>query len=436
MRRLLSDTAFTGGSHFLISTLQVCLQIFVVRTTVPASFGEYTAALAIETIIESLFIARSGELALQCVGKHWVNGNFPLAHANAVRMIRIDWILNWSFYAIFSVLIYILSNILHVNPYYLVGLALMIPAQIGYGTYKSIFISAHKLKEQAIFESLFMISQLLLGVLGVYFYAIPGLIGALVLSASAKTIVAREITKRWWPKDVSDNLAFSEIQNTIRLESWWSFGFHSVVRNAFASGASQVDILILNAVQGAESVAIYKVAKTLSSLPVKAAGPLWSALRPRIMRAWHYGDRVQMKRLVVLPSTLMFSVLLLSSPFVWFFADDLIILLYGKHYVQATIPFIILLTGSWIFSAMTAWFVFWVIIGEARMSGTIVYGILFAMILCTGIMWGGRSAQDMSLVVAASMLAASMICWLIFFRALKNLHRSTLFSNNPDRLDT
>jgi O-antigen/teichoic acid export membrane protein len=426
MRRLLSDTAWTGVGHLLSSVLQICLQIYVVRATAPTAFGEYTAAFAIESIVESLVIARSNELALQCVGKPWVHGDFPLAMAYSRRMIRVDWIINWSLFAILVALTNAFSSVLHVPPYYLIGLALMIPAQIGYGVYKGIFISAHKLKEQAMFECSFAICQVLLGIIGVYLFAIPGLIGALVLSALVKTIMAANMTKRWWPENIRNSQISPGQQETMRLESWWRFGLHSILRNAFSSGANQVDILILNAVQGAETVAIYKIAKTLSSLPVRAASPLWSALRPRIMRAWHYRDKQHLRRLVVLPSLLLLGSLVLAAPLAWYFTGDLIVRLYGTAYLPATLPFLILLVGSWLFSAMTAWFVFWVIISEARMAGTLVYGLLLATTLITGFVWGRQSASAMASAVTVSMITASVVCWLIFFRSLKKMDSGAL----------
>jgi len=51
VKQLLSNTAYTGLSHFTAAIFQIALQIFVVRSTSTKEFGEYTTALALENML-------------------------------------------------------------------------------------------------------------------------------------------------------------------------------------------------------------------------------------------------------------------------------------------------------------------------------------------------------------------------------------------------
>lgn len=431
VKRVASDASYIGLSHFITAVSQVCLQVYVVRATSPFAFGEYAAALAMATLVESIFLARSGEVALQYVGKYWIAGDYRAARASARRIRRLDWIVNWSLYGLVAIFAFALSRLFRVNWLYILGLGLMIPAQVGYGIYKSLFIASARLKEQGMFETVCALGQLVLGVVGVYFVGIPGLIAGMVAGALGKNLLAQEITGLWWPADEGPGGNNGREECGKEVEGWWRSGIHSISRNAFANGANQADIVILNVAQGAEWVAIYKVAKTLAGLPVRVVGPLWSALRPRMMKAWHAGDKRLLSRCVVTPSILLLVGFVLVMVPAGFFADDLIELLYGKVYVAATLPFLTLLVGTWFFSGMTAWFNFLVIIGEEKLSGTLTYGFLFVVTVLSGIFYGGGSAERMSIAVSASMIGTSILCWVVFGQKLRSLRPSD-WSTNAD----
>jgi O-antigen/teichoic acid export membrane protein len=171
-------------------------------------------------------------------------------------------------------------------------------------------------------------------------------------------------------------------------------------------------------VQGASAVAIYKVAKTLSSLPVRMIGPLWVALRPKMMQVWYARSKQRMLKLVATPSVLILTVLVLVFIPIKSTADDLILFLYNKSYVAGTVTFLTLLIGTWIFGAATAWFNFWIIISEEKIAGILAYGFLLVSIISTGFLYGRQSIEHMAIAVCASMIVTSIFCWLIFLKKL------------------
>ena len=287
------------------------------RWTSQQEFGEFVTANAIENLIELIFTARSGEIALQYIGKYWVSGDHIAARLCANRIIKLDLMIYFIVYALTIIFSILISHFMKFNYLYLIGLALQIPVQIGYGAYKSIFISANKIREQAIFEIKYSLTYFLLSMIGVYFLGIPGLIAAFAVSAFLKNMSARSITYRWW----------------IPIESWWNFSMNSMLRNLFTSSANQVDVLMISAFQGAESTAIYKVARSLSSLPVRIIAPVWSALRPRMMYAINSRNNKQLLKLITVPAALMLGILVISIIPIYFFAGDMIVKIYGKNYI-------------------------------------------------------------------------------------------------------
>lgn len=416
MRRLLSDTTYISASYFVLTLTQLGLQIYLVKATSPVEFGEYTVALSIESLVEAVFIARSGELALRYVGEYWVGGNYAMASAWAKRLTQLDWIINCSLCLLVIGFGFIFSNILNLNPVYLSILSLGIPFQVGYGVYKSIFIAAAKLKEQAVFEIAFSLFQALLGIVSIYFMGIIGFTLSLITATFLKNFLARTITNCWWPTQVK--LDSNDSQEIINAKLWQSLGFYSILRNLFINGTNQADILIVNAVQGASSVAIYKVAKTLSSLPVRMIGPLWIALRPKMMQVWYTSRKKQMLKVVAIPSVLILTILALLFIPIKSIADDLILFLYNKNYVVGTVTFLILLIGTWIFGAATAWFNFWIIISEEKLAGVLAYGFLLGSIISTGFLYGQQSIEHMATAVCVSMIVTSILCWFIFLTKL------------------
>lgn len=416
MRKLFSDIGYTGASHVFSSLLLLGVQIFIVRATSPQAFGEYTSASATVSLAQILLLARGGEVALQHIGRHWSLGDYAAAHSVARQLKRLDWTLNWAFYALLALLTLLLFRALKLNALYVLGLALAIPAQIGFGVYKSMFIATHRLKHQALFEIAYSLVYGASCVLGVYLYGIPGLIGAVVLASLIKNLLARHITEKWWLED-----ARSAPNDSVKIGFWKGVGVQPTIRNAFINGANQIDILILNAAIGAQHAAIYKVAKSMATLPARIAGPVWSALMPRILKAWHVRDRAKLKMLIIIPSLIMISALAVAFVPLWRFADDFMVMLYGKEYVSAAPPFLILIVGAWFFSGcVSPWFNFLVIIDERKLTGTLVYGFWFSAVLVGGYLLGGRSATHMAAVVSGVMVGISLICWSTFIKRVGN----------------
>lgn len=423
MKRIFSDTIYTSTSYLTYAVSQIVIQILVVKFVSLEEFGEFTTASAIENLVETIFITRSSELSLQFVGKHWIAGNYFSAKICVNRIKNLDWIINLVVYALIVLISISVSHIFNFNINYLLILGLQIPAQIGYGIYKSIFISASKIREQAIFEISFSVFLFLSCLLGVSYYGIYGFMVAWVVSAFAKTLAADWITRQWWPKNLAENTDPKKGEgDVIDPKAWMSFSTHSILRNIFSSGASQIDILLLS-VRGPEVVAIYKIAKSLASLPARVVGPIWSSLRPRIMYLYNNNKYKELRKLVILPSLFMLCFLTIFAFPASLISTPLIARVYGESYTASALPFLVLFVGNCCMSILAGWFGFWIVISSSSYLGGYVYGFLAFFILIFGFLLGNKSANSMALVVSSAMIFTSLLCWVFFLFDTRISHK-------------
>jgi O-antigen/teichoic acid export membrane protein len=188
--------------------------------------------------------------------------------------------------------------------------------------------------------------------------------------------------------------------------------------------AGQIDLVVLNAVAGAEAIAVYKIAKSLSTIPVRATAPLWSALRPRLLAAWHAGRPRRVLELVGLPALGMLGAMLLAAAPVVMLAPWLIGRVYGAEYATAAVPFLHLVWGTLLFQSLTGWFGFWVIIAEQRTAGTLVYALYLALLAIGAAVYGRHGSAQMALAVAVASGLSSVVCWALFVARTRALGAS------------
>ena len=413
MKTFLSDISVIALSQVISAVSILLIQIYVARTVPVAEYGMYASIQATVTLIEAVFVARGGEVALRYIGRHW-SINMPLALWYRRKLIQLDVKANLLIYAAIVGSGYLLSFTLNFDPFFLAVLALTIPAQIGYGVWRATFIAAHRLKELAYIEIFYSVLVFLLATGLTSLFAIKGLICGLVIGALTKTLLTRNIAIRFWPK----GLMLKEIDygDSISSASFRQANGHSVFRNALMNGAAQGDIIILNALGGPQSAALYKVAKTIAAIPVRVTAPVWAAIRPRIMAAHRHGEFDLIRKLLVLPALILSFIGITAITFLENHLTLIIVAMYGEPY-QAAGPVVFwLLIGTWIFGAVTGWLNFVCVISNRKSAGSSIYMIWLLAILIGGLLWGDKSEINMAMVAAAGMTLSAIAGWLYFTR--------------------
>lgn len=425
MKRVISDGKYIIVAQLIATLTQLAILSFTAHSVSVREFGEFTTANTIECLIESIFISRSGELALHYIGKHWTDGNHENAQQYGNHIRRMDWIINWLIYFIIITIAFSSSKTLNFNAWYLIILGLQIPAQIGFGVYKNLFIITSKIKKDAILSIFVSLLQFITSIVAIYYLGISGLIVSFVFVSLIKTLLYKWVSDKLWqePKVRAKGATLGVVEvvkeeDNLDLKAWWVFNLHSILRNTFINASGQIDILLLSFFKGSEAVAVYKVAKTLASTPNKIASPIWSTLRPQLLQAYYKVEYSKLLKLIAIPSGFLVVVLLILIIPITLIGETIVLLIFGYQYIDAVVPSFILLIGLWLFSSVNGWFNFWIIISGHLKSGTLIYGALFLMITAACFILRNYSLEVVTIGIATSMLIASIGCWVIFLLSL------------------
>lgn len=391
--------------------LAFILQVIIARLLGVQLYGVYAANLAVVSIAEIPIVVRSGELAMRAMRPYPGNAA-PGYGALARLLVRRD---VWPFVGAYFVVAgtgWVFGSALNLDPLLLSILALTIPAQIGYGAYKSLFFVHNQMPRLGRTELTYALVLTASSLAGLLVGGIYGLAAGSVVAALAKTVVARNGSRQFTRSDGDPTAAPPRLD--LSRDS-----AYSIARNALANGMTQIDLILLSQVQSPEAIALYKVGKSLTSIPIKLAFPLWRMLQPQIMAAIRADDR-RLERRAVMTGTLGFGLLMVVVlPLALLFGDDLIALAYGAPFRGAFVYFLILMVGAWLFNGVAGWFSFWCVVGKSQVFGILVYAVAFLLVLLGGVFWGMTSPEHMAYVVSGSMVVAATLAYLSLYFQLR-----------------
>jgi len=401
----LRDSAFIALSQILNSLALIVVQIYLARALSLTEFGEISLALAFLNIVESIFVARSMEITLNLVGRSW-GADFPLAksHEEIQRMHEIYWGLGS-----FTLLVgfaFILKYLLNINMIYLALMALSILFQVGFGVSKGIFIVSGQLKRLSLLEIATSISNVFLFVCLIFNFGAIGFIVAVPIAALFKNILLTWYAKYIWP---AGTLPDKNIRS-----SHAHLSIHSILRNIFLNISSQADIIILGLLNTKESLAVYRVAKTLANISSRVASPVWNALRPKIIHAVTDGSYAHLRKLLLVPASvfLLTMIPLVAVAFIIF--DPFVSQSYGKEYLVAFYPFIALLVGSWIYNAVTGWMSFMLIISPQKIKMSSFVGMFAFLIVLVSVCFHANLTH-FAIAISLTTVSMSLISWAILY---------------------
>ena len=396
---LIKDTALIGMSHVAAAVSLLGVQVILARSLPADQFGALLLAQAFTALIEGLVVARAGEVAMYTLGHAWLDQNKAAGAARALQRSE----MKWSVLACAAVVFAspLLGYVFGVPAYWYAVLALAIPLQTGFGVSKALFIVSNRVRMQAWFDLLFCMAIVTVVGLGVWSAGVNGFLAATVLLAGLKTVVAKQVTARWLPAagpDVGSDPGAGAVSPA------------SLARNAFSNIANQADVLVMGLFAPKEAVALYKVSRTLSSIPGRAAGPLWAALRPRLVRHLGAGSLGEVRREVSRSALLLGGVGIVAAPAAWVLCEPTLALMYGPHYIAASSATLILAAGNWVLAGLTGWLATVAIMSVDKRVTVGLYAVLAASI-CAGALAAGGGLVTTATAVACAMVFTSGLAW-------------------------
>jgi len=384
----------------------VVAQVVLARTVTVPVFGALAAAQAMVALLETAIVGRSGDVALQLIGQYWGRDD-GIVRATARSLWRLDVAYCLAAFAGLALFAAVAAQAFSIDGAYVVGLALSLPVQIGYGARRSLFVVADDIRGQAIYEIINSVSLVVLTAGLTLAFGAWGMIAGSVLAAGAKNLLAHLSTRTIWTPAARASPAElpATVKQAMRISS-----FHSVLRNLLRNAAANADVLLLSLSGRPEAVAIYKVARTLAGVPLRAAAPVWLVLRPRLLESLRDDDHRRFNWIILRMAGLMALATAAAVPLALFLGEPVLRTFYGAAYGAALQPFLILLVGTSVFGAVTGWLAFTLVISSRKTLGSAIFAVQLALILLFGALLGG-SAVRMAWVVAGCNVAVSALAW-------------------------
>ncbi len=406
MRRLVSDVSLTALSQVTAMLSLIAIQVFLARSVSIEEFGRLAAALALVQLVEAALVARGTEAALQLLGQHFAGGDGVLK-AVSRQLIRYEFIISGVGYLAFAGLALVFAPYFKADGILVAVLAVSILLQVNYGMRKSLFVLHHRIRRQAIFEITFAMLQVLVTAPLIWFFGAWGLVTGVVGSAALKNCLVHLWTDQLWlgPRLAPSVPLGPAVKHTILISS-----FHSVTRNILASGAANADVLLLAAIGRPESVALYRVAKSLATVPVKAATPLWVVLRPQLLSALTSNNYDKFCALIVKAACFFAAASVLALIATALLGGTLLVRLYGAPYFAALPALISLVVGACALGAVTGWLLFTATIAARKTISTSIFALQLILICAAGWLFG-TSESGMALVVAGCNITVAVVAW-------------------------
>lgn len=287
--------------------------------------------------------------------------------------------------------------------------------QSGFGVSKAIYIISSKLKKLSLLEIFHTIFSTCLFLYLINSYGSVGFVVGLPLTALIKNILFTYYTNKIWPPNLP-------LENNFKSEHM-HLSFHSILRNIFSNISTQADVIVLGLLNTKEAVAIYKVAKTLSGIPIRVSYPIWAALRPKIIKALRNGDyqTLQGRLLHISLTFLALTIPLIIVAFYTF--KPFVLRSYGESYLIAFYPFLILLIGSWMYNSVTGWMSFFLIISPLKALMTCFTG-LFAFFVVFVSLAFHKDLVALSFGLSLVAITMSILSWIFFLKHKKDSLRN------------
>jgi O-antigen/teichoic acid export membrane protein len=309
----------------------------------------------------------------------------------------------------------VLARAFDFDPLPLALLAVGLPLQSGYGSSKAILISAARFDVQARLEFGFILIQVAAGIAGAFLAGSLGYAVGLVIAAAGKTVLAARASHSVWPEDIDGETV--EVAGMTPNGDATLLETQTTMRTALLLLAQQADLLLIGSLLGRDSVALYRAAKSIAGIPGRAAAPVWSVIRPRLLRAWHAKDRATVRRLVLQPAAVFLSAAAVLSPALLFFAGSGLAYLYGAHFAAARAELLLLLAGTWCSTAVSGWFAYWTVIAGRLGLATGLAALQLGLTAAGALLAPTHGTPAVAAAASMAMVLSALLGWVALYRS-------------------
>ena len=133
-----------------------------------------------------------------------------------------------------------------------------------------------------------------------------------------------------------------------KFKGIWGFVWTTNIHSSVKLGLREGDIMLVGALIGPVGAGLYKIVKTIGSTMGKVTDPLYQAAYPDISRAVSAKNYSSIRNLILRTSKIIFIVAIACLCLFFVFGESAIYTLLGSDYVEAFIPSLVYLMGTFI----------------------------------------------------------------------------------------
>jgi O-antigen/teichoic acid export membrane protein len=406
IKKNILNISYVSLSHVFMMVSLVGIQVSMTRILGPEQYGKFLLSQALIIVFEGTLISRAGEVAIYVIGRSWHDSNERKniwGYITHLRWNEFGW--NFSSWIIVFFLILLFSEKFKADIVCCCILSLAIPLQTTYGVSKGILVASGQIRAQTSLEMIYSAVSLVLIPLLTFFYGIIGSSVGFALMSSMKTILAH-YTCRKILKD-------EELKKGSLRPKLLGLSIQSFLRTSLKNLVTQSDVLILGLFSTTSTVSLYKIGRTLANISMRAADPIWSVARPKILSYISTDNKKQLINILIkLAFILLIFGYLLLLPILYLYGKNLISIFYGEIYLESYDIFVILFIGSWMYSGVTGWLNFTMVINKNKHIGIyFLVALNIFMVLACYLSKGRLEYQSLS--ISAMYIIFSIVAWVI-----------------------
>lgn len=402
------NISYVSLSHVCMIISLIGIQVAMARVLGPKQYGILLLSQSLIAIIEATLISRAGEVAIYIIGRAWHNPEESKNLWGYVKcLIRSEFYWNFFSWVILVLGLYFFSEKFNADLICCLILSLAIPFQCSYGVSKGILIASGDIKVQTTLEILYSsLSLILVPVLTLLYGVIGGSIGFAIMPAM-KTLLAHYQTIK-----ILENKESNKKYIHVRISS---LSLQSFLRSGLKNILIQSEILILGIFSSASSVSVYKIGRTLANISIRAADPIWSIARPKILHYISTENKKLLKNYLFKSALILFIFgYILIFPLSYLYGEKIVSILYGDIFRESFDVFLILFFGAWMYSGVTGWLNFTLVVSDNKKIG--VYFLLTLNIfVAIGCYLSRGVLEYQSFSISAIYIFFSVAAWVIYF---------------------
>lgn len=384
------------GYLTLIATM--ISQIIAARFLGAENFGLYILSLSIISIFEVTIIARSSDITIRALSENNKTNGQKLEF-NVKNIFRTDWIVSSIVWFIVFTCSFLISKFSNYNNQILIIVSFSILAHIGYGIRKS-FLLMEESRRLESFELTWTFFSTILTISA----AIKGNVSILAFTYVANSLL-KNIICHWYVR----NILIKNSQSNIYYKEKLNDNIYAIIKSFINTANLQADLIVVSYVTTMNDVGIYKIAKTLSSIPLKIAFPFWRYHAPEIIKAASTNKIDELKVKINKTAIMLMGIFIVIIIPIGLFIDDLIIKLYGNDYLYAGTIFLILIVGSAFTESFGGWYRSWIITSIKQKQNIMMQLIGLIGIIVFGLFIGEYGLYYIALTVSLVQIAIVLI---------------------------